>query len=65
MSEPHEQQPSTFVVTKGYRLFAEMCDACRQDRFVGLGYGPQARAKPCPRCITPAGTRSSLSCLSR
>jgi DNA transposition AAA+ family ATPase len=49
MSEPlHEQyghKPSNFVVTKGYRLFAEMCDACRQDRFVGLGYGPPGTGK--------------------
>jgi hypothetical protein len=45
MSEQHEQQPSTFVVTKGYRLFAEMCDACRQDCFVGLGYGPPGTGK--------------------
>ena len=45
MSEQHEHQPATFVVTKGYRLFAEMCDACRQDRFVGLGYGPPGTGK--------------------
>src|SRR5215472_11322524 len=46
MSEQHEHQPATFVVTKGYRLFAEMCDACRQDRFVGLGYGSPGTGKP-------------------
>jgi hypothetical protein len=40
MREPPERKPANFVVTKGYRLFAEMCDACRQARFVGLGYGP-------------------------
>ena len=45
MSEQQEHTPSTFVVTKGYRLFAEMCDACRQDRFVGLGYGPPGTGK--------------------
>lgn len=45
MHEQHERKPSNFVVTKGYRLFAEMCDACRQDRFVGLGYGPPGTGK--------------------
>lgn len=45
MSEQHERKPAHFVVTKGYRLFAEMCDACRQDRFVGLGYGPPGTGK--------------------
>ena len=44
MSE-HEQEPGTFVVTKGYRLFAEMCDACRRARFIGLGYGPPGTGK--------------------
>ena len=45
VSEQHEHKPTTFVVTKGYRLFAEMCDACRQERFVGLGYGPPGTGK--------------------
>jgi DNA transposition AAA+ family ATPase len=45
MSEQHERKPASFVVTKGYRLFAEMCDACRQARFVGLGYGPPGTGK--------------------
>ncbi len=45
VNEQHEHQPATFVVTKGYRLFAEMCDACRQDQFVGLGYGPPGTGK--------------------
>jgi len=49
MSEQINEQPerklASFVVTKGYRLFAEMCDACRQDRFVGLGYGPPGTGK--------------------
>jgi DNA transposition AAA+ family ATPase len=49
MSEPTnerpEHKPSPFVVTKGYRLFAEMCDACRQDRSVGLGFGPAGTGK--------------------
>jgi DNA transposition AAA+ family ATPase len=45
VNEQHEHTHSTFVVTKGYRLFAEMCDACRQERFVGLGYGPPGTGK--------------------
>ena len=28
-----------FVATKNPRRFGEMCDACRQARVVGLGYG--------------------------
>jgi DNA transposition AAA+ family ATPase len=38
-------EPGAFVVTKSYRLFAEMCDACRRSRFVGLGYGPPGTGK--------------------
>ncbi len=45
MSEQHERKPGTFVVTKAYRRFTEMCDACRHARFVGLGYGPPGTGK--------------------
>ena len=45
MSEHHERKPGTFVVTKAYRRFTEMCDACRYARFVGLGYGPPVTGK--------------------
>src|SRR5713226_8455817 len=45
MSEQSGQEPGMFVVTKGYRLFAEMCDACRRARFIGLGYGPPGTGK--------------------
>src|SRR6266567_3341136 len=45
MSEQSGQEPGTFVVTKGHRLTASMCDACRRARFVGLGYGPPGTGK--------------------
>ena len=59
MSEPtHEQyghKPSTFVVTKGYRLFAEMCDACRQDgRSENRGdYDGASPSDPLARWVQP------------
>jgi len=37
--------PQSFVVTKSYRRFGEMCDACRRARVVGLGYGPPGTGK--------------------
>ena len=45
MSNQEEQPSQGFVVTKGYRRFAEMCDACRRARAVGLGYGPPGTGK--------------------
>ena len=37
--------PQSFVATKSYRRFGEMCDACRRARVVGLGYGPPGTGK--------------------
>lgn len=45
MSEQNGQGPKIFVPTKGYRLFADVCDACRRFRSVGLGYGPPGTGK--------------------
>jgi DNA transposition AAA+ family ATPase len=45
MSEQNGREPGTFVVTKAYRRFTEVCDACRRFRSIGLGYGPPGTGK--------------------
>jgi len=45
MTNQNEGTPLSFVETKSYRRFGEMCDACRRARVVGLGYGPPGTGK--------------------
>ena len=45
MTEQNGGMPPSFVETKSYRRFGEMCDACRRARVVGLGYGPPGTGK--------------------
>src|ERR1700730_17439054 len=45
MSDHIEREPHTFVITKGYRRFTELCDVCRRSRSIGLGYGPPGTGK--------------------
>ena len=45
MTNQDRGTPPSFVETKSYRRFGEMCDACRRARVVGLGYGPPGTGK--------------------
>jgi DNA transposition AAA+ family ATPase len=57
MNEQNEREPAIFAVTKAYRRFTEVCDACRRFRSVGLGYGPPGTGKPSLLDITRSGSR--------
>lgn len=45
MTEQNGRTPQSFVTTKNYRRFGEMCDACRRTRVVGLSYGSPGTGK--------------------
>src|SRR5215469_2782772 len=45
MSDHNGRRSGPFVQTKGYRLFSDLCDACRRSRYIGLGYGPPGTGK--------------------
>lgn len=45
MTNQNEGMPPSFVETKSYRRFGEMCDACRRACAVGLGYGSPGTGK--------------------
>jgi DNA transposition AAA+ family ATPase len=45
MTNHNGAMPPSFVETKSYRRFGEMCDACRRTRVVGLGYGTPGTGK--------------------
>ena len=45
MTDQNAGESQSFVRTKAYKRFTEMCDGCRRTRVVGLGYGPPGTGK--------------------
>src|SRR5215472_7819463 len=45
MTDQDGRNPQSFVATKSYRRFGEMCDGGLHARVVGLSYGPSGTGK--------------------